>query len=130
MGKSEIQKSLDFSLRDICVATRNWHTQTHQTQEKLQTNGDTNTPQDSSFHLIPLVQKVKRNNQEEKAQLSAQDRLDSVGLLHKLELQLTPFALLTFHQETEGWKEEDFIKETVPGTKLQVSFEILCVPSL
>lgn len=70
---------------------------------------------DSSFHLIPLVQKVKRRSQKEKeaAQLPDQeedeDRLRSVVLLCRLELQHTPFVLLALNKLREGGEEKYFI---------------------
>lgn len=36
-----------------------------QTQEKLQTNGDTDSPTDGNVHLISLDQKVRRHSQKE-----------------------------------------------------------------
>lgn len=95
------------------MATRDWHSQTHRTKEKLQANGYTKTYKDSSFHLIPLVQKVKRRSQKEKesAQLPDQDEdgLRSLVLLCRLELQHTPFVLLALNKLREGGEEKYFI---------------------
>lgn len=72
-----------------------WHTQTHKTKEKLQTNGDTKTYKDSSFHLVLLVQKVKRHSQKEKepAQLSDQDGLWICGGTLKAGATAHPFCI-------------------------------------
>lgn len=76
-----------------------------QTQEKLQTNGDTASPTDSDFHLISLDQKVKRHSLEKKKQSARLDRLSFLGLLLQTGAAAHPLVLLSFHKETEGWKE-------------------------
>lgn len=73
------------------MAAKDRHTQT---QEKLQTNGDTNGPKDSSVHLLPLDQKVK-----DTASKRNQPRLGSLGLLCR------PRAAAQLYKETEGRKE-------------------------
>lgn len=55
------------------MAARDQHTQT---QEKLQTNGDTKSPKDCNIHLSPLDQKVK-----DTASKGNQPRLGSLGWL-------------------------------------------------
>lgn len=100
------------------MAAKDRHTET---QEELQTNGDTNSPKASNGHLIPLDQKVKDTARKKKKR--NQPRLGSLGLLCRQELQLT------LHKEKEAGKEPISPRKTVLGTSLQVSLESLCMPS-
>lgn len=80
------------------MAAKDRHTQT---QEELQTNGDTNSPGDSNNHPVPLDQKVKDSQKEESAQAGLPGAALQTGAT------AYPFGLLTLHEETEGSKEKD-----------------------
>lgn len=84
------------------MAAKDQHTQT---REKLQTNGDTNSPKDSNFHLIPLDQKVKRRSQKEKK--SAQAGLP--GAASQTRAAAQPFCIAHPPQGDRGLEGADFI---------------------
>lgn len=83
--------------------------QLSQTQEKLQTNGDTNSPpEDSNFHLLSLDQKVKRHSQAGKGSVQLH-RLSSLGLLSLTGATVHPFCIAHPLREDGGLEGKEFI---------------------
>lgn len=83
--------------------------QLSQTQEKLQTNGDANSPpEDSNFHLLSLDQKVKRHSQAGKGSVQLH-RLSSLGLLSLTGATAHPFCIAHPLREDGGLEGKEFI---------------------
>lgn len=104
------------------VGTGDWHAQTHKTEQKLQTNGEAKTYKDSSFHLILLVKKVKRQPEERRKQLSPQVRTGcgSVAPLGAGVAAHPPLYRSACKGE-RGLGGKVFHLENCPGTTLQIA---------
>lgn len=108
--RARFRESWDFTFRGaLCCRHRDWHTQTR--EQKLQTNGDAKTHKDSSFPLILLVKKVRRQPEERRKQLGPQVRTGcgSVAPLGAGAAAHPPFVLLSRAKENEAWEEKYFI---------------------
>lgn len=109
----------------MSVGTGDWHTQTHETAQSLQTNGDAKPQKDSSFHFILLVKKVKRHSQKEKkkaAQPSGQDRRWVCGAILGAGAAAHPLCIAQPLKGERGLGGKVFHLGNCPGTTLQIAF--------